>query len=524
MKQRVISMVLAAAMVLGLCLPVGAEAAQMPPVVQVGRACPEGIYTMMYRSDLSMEDLPHNYRYGDQLFDAPATEYDHELALATLGLTIASSNTLDSDKRVWLDGDQGRENNIRAAYQTLGFDNMRFFHYDRSPNEYKDDTAGHALAQKTMIQPDGSVRTIVAVMVRGAGYGAEWAGNMRTGSGEGHAGMMDAAEEVFQNLRGYLAEAAQVQPLGEIKLWIGGFSRGGSIANLLAARVAEGLPEIRRENTYVYTFASPAAVTAGSPAQFKADFDHNHTADGQVKPTWDESNIHNMVASGDLVARILPSSWGYYRNGNDRFLPATQREEERQALDAHAEEMPGAIKMKVSTLATAEQTDALEIGLAQQVGGQQGYFENYQALMMDMLQCTFTFSEDEVRLGTILGNEAIIRRLRSLSNMSDVPLLDLMQDVLLANLMSRILLKRVGEGVPVRVQQLAGPLLAVGLHYGLDKETAQTLVQNLIEVVVVKRQVGLIMGAVAWHFPESYLNAMEYYPVSTHALEPTTRK
>lgn len=95
MKQRVISMVLAAAMVLGLCMPVGAEAAQTPPVVQVGRACPEGIYTMMYRSDLSMEDLPHNYRYGDQLFDAPATEYDHELALATLGLTIASSNTLD---------------------------------------------------------------------------------------------------------------------------------------------------------------------------------------------------------------------------------------------------------------------------------------------------------------------------------------------------------------------------------------------------------------------------------------------
>ena len=104
------------------------------------------------------------------------------------------------------------------------------------------------------------------------------------------------------------------------------------------------------------------------------------------------------------------------------------------------------------------------------------------------------------------------------------PLLDLMQDVLLANLMSRILLKRVGEGVPVRVQQLAGARCwRWASHYGLDKETAQTLVQNLIEVVVVKRQVGLIMGAVAWHFPESYLNAMEYYPVSTHALEPTTR-
>lgn len=38
MKQRVISMVLAAAMVLGLCLPVGAEAAQTPPG-RPGGAC-----------------------------------------------------------------------------------------------------------------------------------------------------------------------------------------------------------------------------------------------------------------------------------------------------------------------------------------------------------------------------------------------------------------------------------------------------------------------------------------------------
>ena len=159
---------------------------------------------------------------------------------------------------------------------------MRFFHYDRSPNEYKDDTAGHALAQKTMIQPDGSVRTIVAVMVRGAGYGAEWAGNMRTGSGEGHAGMMDAAEEVFQKSARVPGRGSTGAAVGRDQALDRRIQPGGSIANLLAARVAEGLPEIRRENIYVYTFVSPAAVTAGSPAQFKADFDHNHTADGQV--------------------------------------------------------------------------------------------------------------------------------------------------------------------------------------------------------------------------------------------------
>lgn len=64
----------------------------------------------------------------------------------------------------------------------------------------------------------------------------------------------------------------------------------------------------------------------------------------------------------------------------------------------------------------------------------------------------------------------------------------------------------------------------MGLHYGMDGETLQTLARYIIEVAVVQRQVGLIMGVMAWHFPESYLSAMEYYPPSTHALQPTTRK
>ena len=518
MKQRLISVLLCVVLALGLCLPAGAEP------MQVGQARPEGVYTLQYRSDLSMADLPHSYRYGDQLFDRPATQYDHELALASLGMAIAAFNTLDSDSRVWLDGSQGREDNIRSAYQTLGFDNLRFFHYDRSPNTYKDDTVGYSLAQKTLPQPDGSTRTIVAVMVRGGGYGAEWAGNMRAGAGEGHAGLMAPVEEVFQSLCSYLDQAAQVQPLGQVKLWISGFSRGGAVANLLAARVADGLPGIDPEDTYVYTFAAPAAVNAASPAQLLLDYDNNHTASGALRSAWAQSNVHNILASGDLVPRVLPPSWGYHRNGNDRFLPATQREDERQALDAHAAQMPGMRKLKVSTLATAEQANALVARLEQSVGNKQQYSQNYQNVLMDMLQCTFTFSEDEVRLGVVLGNEAVIQRLRSLSNMTDAPLLDLVQDVWIANTMSRALLERLGDGLPKRAQQLVGPLLAVGLHYGMDGETLQTLARYIIEVAVVQRQVGLIMGVMAWHFPESYLSAMEYYPASTHALQPTTRK
>lgn len=518
MKQRAIGLLLSVVLTLSLCLPAGAEP------VQVGQARPEGVYTLKYRSDLSMEDLPHGYRYGDQLFDRPATQYDHELALASLGMAIAAFNTLDSDSRVWLDGSQGREDNIREAYQTLGFDNLRFCHYDRSPNQYQDDTVGYSLAQKTLPQPDGSTRTIVAVMIRGGGYGAEWAGNMRAGAGEGHEGLMAPVEEVFQSLSAYLEEAAQAQPLGQVKLWISGFSRGGAVANLLAARVAEGLPGIDPEDTYVYTFAAPATLSTACPAQLQLDYDGNHTASGALRPDWGESNVHNILASGDLVPRVLPAGWGYHRNGIDRFLPATQREEERQALDAQAARMPGKRKLKVSTLATAEQADAMVQRLEQAVGDKEQYSQNYQKVLMDMLQCTFTFSEDEVRLGVILSNEAVVQRLRSLSNMTDAPLLDLVQDVWIANTMSRALLERLGDSVPLRAQQLAGPLLAVGLHYGLDGESLQTLARYIIEVTVVQRQVGTIMGVMAWHFPESYLTAMEYYPPSAHGMEPMTRK
>ena len=65
----------------------------------VGRAVADGRYSMRFRSELSLTDVPHDYYYSDSFFAHSALEYDHSLALASLGLVGAAFNTAASDGR-----------------------------------------------------------------------------------------------------------------------------------------------------------------------------------------------------------------------------------------------------------------------------------------------------------------------------------------------------------------------------------------------------------------------------------------
>ena len=81
----------------------------------MGHAVPDGRYTIGIRSDLSGCDLTHAFYYSDSFFTHPATQYDHQLALATLGLVCAAANTVASDAEYWVNGSVGREAHIAAA-------------------------------------------------------------------------------------------------------------------------------------------------------------------------------------------------------------------------------------------------------------------------------------------------------------------------------------------------------------------------------------------------------------------------
>lgn len=76
------ALVCSAALAPGLALP-RAEAAAKSQTV--GRAVPAGNYTMSFRSELSQMDIEHEYYYSDSFFAHASIQYDHQLALATLG-------------------------------------------------------------------------------------------------------------------------------------------------------------------------------------------------------------------------------------------------------------------------------------------------------------------------------------------------------------------------------------------------------------------------------------------------------
>ena len=83
------ALVCGAALAPGLALP-RAEAAAKSQTV--GRAVPAGNYTMSFRSELSQMDIEHEYYYSDSFFAHSSIQYDHQLALATLGM-VTRRNT-----------------------------------------------------------------------------------------------------------------------------------------------------------------------------------------------------------------------------------------------------------------------------------------------------------------------------------------------------------------------------------------------------------------------------------------------
>ena len=95
--------------------------------------------------------------------------------------------------------DYCRAANIQAAYETLKFEDPVFYHYD-DPLDDSSDKVAFSMAHRTL--EDGS--TLVALFLRGGGYGAEWAGNFLVEDQGDHAGFRLAADEVVDALVGYL--------------------------------------------------------------------------------------------------------------------------------------------------------------------------------------------------------------------------------------------------------------------------------------------------------------------------------
>ena len=252
------------------------------------------------------------------------------------------------------------------------------------------------------------------------------------------------------------------------------------------------------------------------------DFDNNHKADGSLRVTWGESNIFNILSSGDLVTRVLPSDWGYHRNGNDRFLPATRNRTELADLDALGASY-GPVPLEISSLATAEDATAVIRAVENFCSSKEVFHEKFEPAIMDMLQCAFIRTEDEALYGKILSDEEIVLRLQSLSNMHQFDFWTIARSVWAASRMSRPILERFGQNVPLLAQQIIIPVLAVGLCYGIESNIVRIMAQYIVKLVSMRGELDSVLRAAYCHEGENYLALMEYYTPEEHGMVPFTR-
>ena len=248
-------------------------------------------------------------------------------------------------------------------------------------------------------------------------------------------------------------------------------------------------------------------------------------ADGTLKESWGESNIFNIVSSGDIVPCLMPEEWGYHRNGNDRFLPSTRNEEELNDLNEMGRNDFGPVPLDFSWLATNEETHELMLKMEEYFISRENYHENYEAALMDMVQCTFIRSEEEVTENKILDDGEVIQRLRTLTHLKNMDYWKISHAVWAASTMSRAVLKRVDTGsIPIRAQQIVVPVLAVGLCYEVETDVLKMLVYYIISLMSVNSPADSVLRAAFCHYPENYITLMEYYDPAEHGMAGYTRR
>lgn len=235
-----------------------------------------------------------DFPYQDAFFLAPAQEYNHALAKASLGMALSAFR----NKQL---AQNEQDKTVRAYLEGAGFGEFQSRDFDKVPTA---DTISTLIGSK---QVDGF--TVLAVAVCGGGYGNEWLSNFTVGDEERHVGFNEAAQKVEARIRDYISAQGIQSPM---KLWISGYSRAAAVSNLTAADMSDsGVFEA----VYAYTFATPR--TTKNPGEY--------------------NNIFNIIGKFDPVPLVPMPEWGYKRNGVDIYTPAQETDSDYAAKRANAD-------------------------------------------------------------------------------------------------------------------------------------------------------------------------------------------
>lgn len=231
--------------------------------------------------------------------EMPSTIYNHNIARIACLLSELS----------YVDVEKDEENNeLTRTYRLMGINNASIeYHYDLdySSPVIKNNQVAFSIASKEIDSAVGK-KTLVYIVIRGTPKNAqEWTSNVSisdsTSGSEIHEGFFHAMMQVKTAVIYYLLKH-KIDP-DETFLLITGHSRGAAVSNLLGAVLCdENL--LKKENMYVYTFATPNVSTE------KKTLDENY------------GFIWNIVNAEDVVPTVPPNrgNWHFKKYGHTLTL------------------------------------------------------------------------------------------------------------------------------------------------------------------------------------------------------------
>lgn len=242
---------------------------------------------------------------------------DPSLAACSFDFAIASYTSAEGDvirasSQTWNNTDySGKDKNVKQFLGDCGFTNIEPHGLTEKPTN---DSVGYTLGSKTITVWNADTQknetyTLIAVGVRGAGYGAEWASNITIGdpstnalpANGRHYGFDHSAQIVCQGIRDYLSNH---NITGNVKYWVTGFSRAAAVANLVAGYLTDGgsTYKTQQKDVFGYTWECPQAASTNENAL-------------------NYKNIHNIINPMDTVPKVSPDAFEHQRLGVDYQMP-----------------------------------------------------------------------------------------------------------------------------------------------------------------------------------------------------------
>lgn len=232
------------------------------------------------------------------LFSKSAYEYNHTLAKESFNLAVSGFSAAKEYTKTGGDSSpiaKQRYADIKSRYDKMGFDVQNYYNYGTALTDTSD-KAAYSIASRD-IKINGTTKRLIALVVRGGNYGGEWVSNFNVGTNGAYSeGFKKPADTIAKALKDYINKYSSQ----EVILWMTSYSRGGAITNLIAGEMdnyADSVNNLKRENIYTYTFATPMPVKVNAVG-----------ADNEKY-----NNIFSIISPNDYVPCVLLSQWGFGR-------------------------------------------------------------------------------------------------------------------------------------------------------------------------------------------------------------------